>query len=248
MNIRNTALLIIQFKFDLERWDLMFIRSKLPRCSPEEQGINSEFISNFIKEIEINEIRLRSFMFLRHGFVVAEGWWAPYSPDQSYMTFSISKSFTSTSVGFAISEKLFSIEDKVISFFKEEVPIIQKVTGETMVNYLEKRLFDPLDIKNYTWDTCPKGINKGGSGLNLRTEDIAKFGQLYLQKGLYNNQRILPEKWIIEATGCSTATEVKQEEYSCGYGYQFWRCTHNGYRAEGALGQHCIVMPDEDAV
>lgn len=61
--------------------------------------------------------------------------------------------------------------------------ILQKVTGITLLDYLQPRLFEPLGIHGATWESCPKGINTGGWGLKVKTEDIAKFGQLYLQRG-----------------------------------------------------------------
>jgi CubicO group peptidase (beta-lactamase class C family) len=292
---------------------------ELPGSTPEAEGVSSEAILKFIEAIEASDHEIHSFVFLRHGKVIAEGWWNPYQPDLKHSLYSLSKNFTSTAVGFAITEKLFSLEDKVISFFPEELPdtispylseltvenlltmsvgqdpasrisrdesnwvqaflslpivvepgsrfrynshatymlsaIIQKVTGERIVDFLTPRLFKPLGIEDFAWETCPKGINTGGWGLSLKTEDLAKTGQFYLQKGIWDGIQLLPEEWIKEAS--TTKIELAPElvpvpkdssDWLQGYCYQFWRCRHNAYRGDGAYGQFLIIMPDQDAV
>jgi hypothetical protein len=128
--------------------------------------------------------------------------------------------------------------------------IVQKLTGMTVLEYLKPRLFDPLGIEGETWETCPRGINTGGWGLSVKTEDIARFGQLYLQKGRWNGQTLVPEKWIEEATTkqVSNGDPAAASDWSQGYGYQFWRCRHGVFRGDGAFGQYCVVMPSYDAV
>ena len=260
-------------------------------------------------------------MILRHGKVIAEGWWAPYRPDLRHMLYSTSKSFTSTAVGFAVTEKLLSVEDTVISFFPDQLPdtvtpflaqmtvkdlltmsagqapdptgrissssqhwikdflatpvlkepgtkflynsmatfmlsaIVQKVTGEKIADYLRPRLFEPLGIEGYDWEESPEGINAGGWGLRVKTEDMAKFGLLYLQKGMWNGRQIIPAAWVEEATtfkidqAPGALPEARaRSEWMQGYCYQFWRCRHNSYRADGAFGQYIIVIPEKDAV
>lgn len=128
--------------------------------------------------------------------------------------------------------------------------IITKLTGQSLLDYLRPRLFAPLGIKNPIWETDPRGVNLGGTGLNITTEDIARFGQMYLQKGLWNGQRLLPEAWITEATKATSDNSNTQTnpDWMVGYGYQFWMCRHNAYRGDGAFGQYCVVMPEQDAV
>ncbi|MGG6312787.1 serine hydrolase domain-containing protein [Paenibacillus macerans] len=127
--------------------------------------------------------------------------------------------------------------------------ILQKVTGETLLHYLQPRLFEPLGIANPTWESCPRGINTGGFGLKVTTEDIAKFGQLYLQKGLWQGKRLLEESWIDAATSKQISNgDGGDSDWAQGYGYQFWRCRHGVYRGDGAFGQFCIVLPEQDAV
>ncbi len=127
--------------------------------------------------------------------------------------------------------------------------IVQNVTGETVLDYLTPRLFTPLGIRKPVWDTSPQGISIGGYGLYLRTEDIAKFGQLYLQKGIWNGTQILPADWIEKATSKQVSNGSSPEsDWDQGYGFQFWRSRHGAYRGDGKDGQFCIVLPEQDAV
>jgi hypothetical protein len=133
--------------------------------------------------------------------------------------------------------------------------IVQKVTGEKVIDYLRPRLFQPLAIEGMDWEIDPKGINTGGWGLRLKTEDMAKFGQLFLQQGKWNGTQILPAAWIDEASTLKIyqapdAPQSKKDssDWMQGYCYQMWRCRHNCYRGDGAYGQYIIVMPDQDAV
>jgi CubicO group peptidase (beta-lactamase class C family) len=290
--------------------------SSLPRSTPEVQGISSGAILGFVEEAEQKIDALHSFMLVRHGQVVAEGWWSPYAAGEPHMLFSLSKSFTSTAVGLAITEGKLTVEDPVLRFFPDEAPaepsanlkamrvrdlltmstghhdeairnfpfdaddsvvkkflslpvahkpgtffvyntpatymlsaIVQKVTGQTVLDYLRPRLFEPLGIENPTWQASKQGISLGGFGLSVRTEDIARFGQLYLQKGKWQGKQLVPAAWVEDATsrhmsnGSSPTSDWEQ-----GYGYQFWRCRHGFYRGDGAHGQFCIVMPEYDAV
>ena len=127
--------------------------------------------------------------------------------------------------------------------------IVQKATGQTVLDYLQPRLFEPLGIEHPTWETSLQGISAGGYGLSVRTEDIARFGQLYLQKGKWNGKQIVPESWVETATARQTSNGSNpKSDWDQGYGYQFWRCRNGGYRGDGAFGQYCIVLPEQDAV
>ena len=293
---------------------------KLPRSLPETQGVASAKLLDFVNAVEAKKLNLHSMMVLRHGQVVAEGWWAPYASPLKHTLYSLSKSFTSSAIGFAVAEGKLTVEDKVVSFFPDEKPavisanlaamrvkdlltmstghdkdttgairtgadknwikaflaqpvehqpgtffvynsgatymlsaIVQKLTGQTVLNYLKPRLFDPLGIEGADWEVDPNGINVGGWGLRVKTEDIAKFGQLYLQKGMWNGKRILPEAWIDDATRGQVQSKggsrpKEENDWLQGYGYQFWRCRNDAYRGDGAYGQYCIVLPKEDAV
>ncbi len=127
--------------------------------------------------------------------------------------------------------------------------IVQKVTGQTVVQYLQPRLFDPLGIQAPRWDANPQGISLGGYGLYLRTEDVAKFGQLYLQKGQWKGQQLIPESWVQLATSRQTSNGSRPDsDWDQGYGFQFWRCRHGAFRGDGKDGQFCVVLPEQDAV
>jgi len=123
--------------------------------------------------------------------------------------------------------------------------IVTKRTGETLTEYLTPRLFDPLGITKYYWETCPKGITKGGWGLFLCAEDMAKLGQLYLQRGKWNGQQLVSEYWI----EISTARHLKTQNDTYGYGYQLWMEQRPGsFEYNGMLGQNVIIYPDMDMV
>ncbi len=284
----------------------------LPRSSPESQGVSSAAVLAFIEATDKEVDTMNSFMLVRHGKVVAEGWWSPYDAESPHMLYSLSKSFTSTAVGMAVAEGKLSINDPVLNFFPEDAPpdpdgnlkamrvhdllrmsaghqveaslmgseswtrtflahpvpfkpgthfqyntpatymlsaIVQKATGETVLDYLRPRLFEPLGIENPTWGASPQGVTLGGYGLNVRTEDIARFGQLYLQKGVWKGVRLLPESWVEAATSLQTSNGSNPDsDWDQGYGYQFWRSQNGAYRGDGAFGQYCIVMPEQDAV
>jgi CubicO group peptidase (beta-lactamase class C family) len=286
--------------------------SPLPRSSPEAQGVSSAALLAFVEAADRDVDAMNSFMLVRHGHVVAEGWWAPYEAEAPHSLYSLSKSFTSTAVGLAIAEGKLSVDDEVLNFFPEDTPpeptknlkamrvsdllrmstghqtepprtpdqpwtktflaqpvpnkpgthflyntsatymlsaIVQKATGQTVLEYLKPRLFEPLGIEHPTWESSPQGITTGGYGLSIRTEDIARFGQLYLQNGQWHGKQLVPTAWVEAATSRQTANGSNpQSDWDQGYGYQFWRCRHNAYRGDGAFGQFCIVMPEQDAV
>jgi CubicO group peptidase (beta-lactamase class C family) len=288
----------------------------LRRAGPAALGVAPEAVSAFIDEVNTRVGGLHSFMLLRRGQVAAEAWWAPYAAHSPHMLYSLSKSFTSTAVGFAVSEGLLTVDDPVVGFFPADRPaavspnlaamkvrhllsmstghvqdatggttqepsgdwakgflglpvekepgslfvynsaatymlsaIVQKLTGKGLVDYLMPRLFAPLGIARPTWETCPKGIATGGWGLNVTTEDIARFGHCYLQKGAWEGKQVIPAAWVAEATRKQVSSgSDPNSDWAQGYGYQFWRCRHAAYRGDGAFGQYCIVMPEQEAV
>src|SRR5438105_4934099 len=292
----------------------------LPRSTPEAEGVSSNGIINFLDAAAKSKTEFHSFMLLRHGKVIAEGWWDPYRADLKHTLYSCSKSFTATAVGFAVNEGKLSLSDKVISFFPKDLPdtvsrflseltvkdvlimsdgqepdptgavgtkytnwvkgflstpilhepgsvflynslgtymlsaIVQKVTGQKIIDYLKPRLFEPLGITGTDWETDMQGINTGGWGLRLKTEDMAKFAQLFLQKGKWNGKQVLPVSWVEEASTAKimqdpNAPQSRKDssDWLQGYCYQMWRCRHNAFRGDGAFGQFMIVMPEQDA-
>ncbi len=130
--------------------------------------------------------------------------------------------------------------------------MVQKVTGEDLVSYLKPRLFDPLGIPTPVWDKSPQGVCKGGYGLYLSSDSIARFGQCLLQHGKWDGNQILPPGWVERATAKhidnSNGNPDPDNEWHQGYGYQFWRCTEGRYRGDGMYGQLCVVDEKHDAV
>ncbi len=127
--------------------------------------------------------------------------------------------------------------------------IVQRVSGMTTEDYLTPRLFKPLGIKNPLWQKSPQGESIGGTGLSLVTEDLAKLGQLYLQKGRWNDRQILSEEWVDAATSLQISNGSNPDsDWHQGYGYQFWQSRFNTYRGDGAFGQYCIVIPEHNTV
>jgi Beta-lactamase len=127
--------------------------------------------------------------------------------------------------------------------------IVQKVTGLTVLEYLRPRLFEPLGFKDPKWINSPQGITVGAYGLSVRTEELARFGVMYLQKGKWNGKQLLPASWVEEATSMQTSNgSSPTSDWDQGYGYQFWRSRHNSFRGDGAFGQYCMVIPELDAV
>jgi CubicO group peptidase (beta-lactamase class C family) len=127
--------------------------------------------------------------------------------------------------------------------------IVNKATGQDLMEFLRPRLFEPLGIENPTWEKSPDGISMGGFGLKVRTEDVARFGQLYLQRGEWGGKQLVPAAWIDAATSRQASNgSSPTSDWDQGYGYQFWRCRHGLYRGDGAFGQFCIVMPEQKVV
>ena len=266
-------------------------------------------------------------MVLHDGKVIMEAWRAPHTPSTPHALYSLSKSFASTAIGFAVQEGKMSLDQKIVDIFPDDVPenpsenlqkttikdlltmsgghdkeperpnnisafydrpgpeqdgnptwlqsfmnqpfthepgtyfvyntpgtyvaaaALEKSVDQSLSDYLKPRLFEPLAIKNFVWEKSPEGITKGGTGLYLTTEDVAKFGQFYLQKGVWNGERLLNEEWIDQATSKQVDTRRDaSSNWGEGYGFQFWRCHYNAYRGDGAYGQFCIVAPDYNTV
>jgi CubicO group peptidase (beta-lactamase class C family) len=292
-------------------------KTPLPRSAPETQGVPSAAILRFLNDVEANVPGLNSVMLLRHGAVIAEGWWAPYGPQIPHMMFSLSKSVTSIAIGLAVAEGLLNVDDFVVSLLPDDAPptisdnlaamrvrhlltmttghaedsmsaleatgddnwarailsvpvevipgtrfvyntgatyllsaIVQRLTGQRLLDYLAPRIFAPLGIVGAAWEQCPRGIDTGGFGLKVITEDVAKIGQLLLKQGEWNGERLISAEWIEEATNAQVSNGDPRpgDDWVQGYGYQFWRCQHGAYRGDGAFGQFCVVMREQDAV
>jgi len=125
--------------------------------------------------------------------------------------------------------------------------IVQRVSGGSLTEYLRPRLFEPLGITGYGWQTDASGRELGFTGLHATTEAIARLGQLYLRNGAWNGRQLLSAEWVAEATRSHVATNQPEPDWNQGYGFQFWRGRH-GYRGDGAYGQLTMILPEVDAV
>lgn len=127
--------------------------------------------------------------------------------------------------------------------------IVQKLSGQKTLDFLQDHLLKPLGIVGADWEECPMGINVGGYGLRVRTQDILNFGQLYLQKGAWQGKQLVSSEWVTEATKKQVDSQDNDSDWGQGYGYQFWRCKPTGvYRGDGAYGQYCIIVPQKQTV
>lgn len=300
----------------------------LPRAeTPDSVAVAME---GFFRQAAQDSMDIHSVMIVKDGQVIYSHWQSQGADSVPHVLHSVSKTFTATAVGLAISEGKMALTDKVVSFFPDRLPkeqsdnlkamtvrdlltmscghdvepsfrnakdgeqdwvtaflahpvvhepgtfylynslgtymlsaIVQQVTGEKIVDYLTPRLFEPLHIDKPKWEESPQGINCGGWGLWLKTEDLAKMGQLLLQKGEWNGQQLIPAEWVAEMSkkqveSINPGTRMEEAEgkgmtketsdWMQGYGYQMWRCRPGCFRADGARGQYIIVVPDKNAV
>lgn len=291
----------------------------LPRCTPEQAGIPSRVILDWLDALEATGTEPHGFMIARHGQVCAEGWWSPYSPRFVHGLQSLTKTYTVTALGLLHAEGKLSLDERIVDILVRYVPethaseldkatvrdvlrmssgvkprfdisepdwlthyfslpgeyepgsfyfysgtttavggaIIRERTGENLIPYMTPRLFDKIGIDAgrirtyYTGD----GLEYGGGGFFTTTEDNLRLMMLYLNKGLWNGERILSEEWCREVTTkqIETATEAINnpgvDDNYYGYGLQCWMCRPKGvYRADGAMGQFSIVVPHLDMV
>jgi len=302
----------------------------LPR-GKASQAMDEAFAAYLEAAAKAEYQELHSVMVVQHGKVLEEVWLNGADPQIPHDMWSVSKTFTSAAIGFAIDEGRIQLEDRLVDFFPDKLPeevsdnlaavtihdlltmncghdtepfhiflstnpdadwiksflewpvehvpgtffcynsigtfmlsaIITKTTGEKVVDYLQPRLFDPLGIEAPQWAENPQGINCGGWGLKLKTEDMAKMGVCILNGGKYKGKQVIPANYVAQMTSrkvdsvpALTRPEQAQElgltvqtsDWVQGYGYQMWLCRHNAVRADGASGQYIIVIPDKDAV
>ena len=288
------------------------------RSRPVDEGVSQVSLTRFIQALDSSDAYVRGFVLLRHGKIVAEKYWEPYTAEHKNWVYSASKSFTATAVGMAFDDGLLGLDDKVLSFFPAlktgdlseyakamrvrdllcmatghsddttvpvlfsgdwekaffSVPIehepgahflyssgasymlssiVSRVAGKNAFEYLRERLFAPLGFGDVAGDLNPAGVFTGGWGLMVCLEDLAKLGQLYLNKGVWEGKRVLSEEWVAMATAKQSdnncgGRENEAVDWRQGYGFQFWLCQHGAFRADGAAGQYCVVMPEQDAV
>jgi CubicO group peptidase (beta-lactamase class C family) len=293
------------------------------KTDAESPGISAAAVLAFLDAAAASAHEVHSLVVARNGRVAARGWFAPYRAEAPHSLYSLSKGFTSTAVGFALTAGKLRLTDKVVDFFPGQRPtqvserlaalsiehlltmsvghatdstpivtrdedwvrsflavpiefdpgsvylydsaatymlsaIVQKVTGEKLVDYLRPRFFDPLGMPRMRWAECPRGINTGGWGLSATTDSLIKYGQFYLQNGRWNGRQLLPREWIEQATTFKIQQPARDgqnleelkatSDWHQGYGYLFLRCRHDAFRSDGSFGQYCIMLPKLDAV
>lgn len=287
----------------------------LARSRAIDEGVEPRRVLDFLDAVQAAGLELHSLLVVRHGRVVAEGWWEPYRADLRHLVYSVSKTFTAAAVGLALGEGLLSLDAPVISFFPEQLPdpvdprvaaltvhhllsmstghdedvlprmqagadrdsvrtfletppqtpvgsrhvynngamivlgaIVRAVSGESLIDFLRPRLFDPLGISAPAWTTDREGAELGWSGLHITTESLAALGELYLRDGIWRGRRLLPEGWVAASAQAQVGTGDRTSiDSTLGYGYGMWVSRH-GFRADGAFGQFALVLPDQDAV
>ena len=304
------------FKPEKKRYPADKEQKSLPRSAPEEQGVPSGYLERFFRELDgCRDISVHSVVVLRHGRLIAQAHWKPYTGDYAQMVYSLSKSVTAMAVGMAVEEGLFSLSDNLAELFSDRLPpfhsaklgsvtvknllnmssgirfneagtvterdwlraclqsdcsfepgteflynslnsyllsaLVCKKSGMGLVEYLTPRLFEPLGIDPVLWEKCPMGIEKGGWGLYLRPEDMAKLGQLYLQKGLWavdgEPRRLLAQSWVEQSTDMTLQTAMGSHKTA--YGYHVWDFPIEGaYQFNGVFGQYVVVIPGADMV
>lgn len=287
----------------------------IPRAkTPQSVGVSAKVVNDFFKNAQEKNLEYHSFMVIRNGKVAVEWYNEPFDKDTTHSVYSVSKSFTSTAIGFAVSEGLISLDDKLLDFFPEFAPkkpdprfdkltvhnllrmssgkqpsflsdkgkvdwiedfinspwvfepgekflyinenifmlsaIINRVTGMSMREYLRPRLFEPLGIDYPFWETNKDGIEAGGWGLYIKTEDLAKFTLCYLKDGKYKGEQVIPKEWVRLATQKQIDNEYNRpgSDSSFGYGYCFWLDHLGGFRADGMFSQFGIAFPEHNAV
>ena len=308
--------------------DAFAAKGEMEPATPESQGVSSKAILDWIAACERTfdggaAGHLHGFVIVRHGKTIAEGSWKPFDTlNETHMLYSLSKSFTSSAIGFLVDDGLIDLDERVVEIFPDKTPlslsdnlralrvrdlltmntgadhvdpqskepsgdwvklflanaferkpgtgfkydscathmlaaIAERKSGRKLMDFLREKMFEPIGIEKAWSTTSPHGIACGGWGMNMTTREIARFGQLYLQKGSWGGKAILSPEWVSLATvrhtwTCSikiaSAITDSSSDWAQGYGFQFWRCRHNCFRADGASGQYTIVMPDQDAV
>lgn len=287
----------------------------IPRASfPEKVGIDSAEIRALIDDFDDNNIEVHSLMLIRNGKIACECYRYPYCKEAPHTMYSVSKSFTSIAVGFAIDEGLLTLDTKVIDIFPEFRPkkydeklesmtvfhlltmtagkdvsllsdktkgtwvkdffdskwafapgegwkyisentyiccaIIKRLTGMGVTDYLTPRLFEPLGItRRPFWEHDPQGIEAGGWGLFITTEELAKFTMCLAHGGNFGGKQVIPAWYVEKATSKQVDnSQYKAADSSSGYGFFFWmNALENSCRADGMFSQFGMIFRDYDA-
>src|SRR5215469_3577599 len=294
-------------------------RRLLPRSAPCAERVDANGVMALLDRLDERSVECHSLMVVRHGRVVAEGWWAPYSRDRPHLLYSLTKSFISIAVGLAVADGLLGLDDRDVDVLDDHVParaspqarqlsvhhlltmttghradalaeawalepadlvkgflrvpaqdpagtrhaynnptsfvlarMGERVTGRSVPDLLDDRLFGPMGVELAEWDRVANGATFGFHGLHLTTEAVAAFGELLLRLGRWRGRRLVARDWVELATRRHVETVQSDDgwrtaDWLHGYGYHFWMSRH-GYRADGAMGQYCLVIPEHDLI
>ena len=292
--------------------------SSIPRADyPEQVGVSSLDILDYIRDLKDSGIETHSIMIIRDGKVAFETWRMPYTPEMPHAMYSVSKSVTSIAAGFAINEGYFALDTKVLDIFPEYRTVdydeklekitvrhllnmtagkdvsllsdkskgnwqkqfldskwyadpddndwryisecsymvcacIRRTTGMSVLSFLTPRLFEPLGFGRVPyWETDSEGIEAGGWGIYLTTEEMAKIALCMFQKGVFEGKQVIPADWTREATSVQSWPERYSEiDNRNGYGYFFWRngVVPNSYRMDGMFSQFAVCFEDYNAI
>ena len=131
-------------------------------------------------------------------------------------------------------------------------PIIEQVSGMSVGQLAENFLFSPLGIEGYRWSILPDGKEYTGGGFRMRPRDMVRFGQLYLQKGMWNGEQLISKEWVEESTSAHIVADAQLDRH---YGYYWWREIFpidnrwiETYFASGNGGNKIYVFPTEDLI
>ncbi|MBQ2955738.1 MAG: serine hydrolase [Clostridia bacterium] len=289
-------------------------------ASPESEGVRSSAISDMLTAIREENKDIHSMLLWRHGKLIFEHYFAPYTVKTPHSMYSCSKTFTSMLIGIAQEKGLLSIHDSVLKYFPD-VPVenpsdnlramtlehllmmgsghaqdtfgymmscedgdwarvflnrpveykpgthfvyntgatymlsavLTRITGKTALELAEEWIFRDIGITGAAWDTCPKGVSIGGSGLHIKPRDMMRLGVLLLSRGRWNGKQIIPAAYIQAAqtkkiNNYNLADPNQDPNWGAGYCYQMWRCCFDAYRADGMGGQYIVMMPKYDMV
>ena len=294
------------------------VKISLPRADyPEQVGVSSRDILEYIRDLKDSDIEVHSIMIIRDGKVAYETWRQPYTPDMPHVMYSVSKSVTAIAAGFAIDEGYFALDTRVLDIFPEyrtagydvklekitvrhllnmtagkDVSLladkskgswqkqffdakwyadpddnewryisecsymvcacIARKTGMSVLSFLTPRLFEPLGFDRVPyWETDSEGIEAGGWGMYMTTEELAKIALCVFQGGVFEGRQVIPAGWCEQATGVQSWPERYSEiDNRNGYGYFFWQCgvVPNAYRMDGMFSQFAICFKDYNAI
>ena len=281
---------------------------------PEQVGIDSIWIKNFLDRLESCHLPMHSFILMKDDRIVAETYYAPYKADTQHRMFSITKSFVSVAIGLLAEEGKLSLDDKIVNFFPEKLPegelspylseltirnmlmmatchrmttykapgvtdwvgsffttkpshvpgttfsydtssthtlcaLVEKITGMKLLDYLRVKFLDEIGFSKEAYVMeAPGGESLGGSGLMSTPMDLLKFMYVIAKGGKVGDKQLIPEEYVKEATACQIDTYAKSSSWEemQGYGYQFWRTTHNGFCCYGMAGQYACYYPEQN--